>query len=171
MSDASNDGNPLSSDPVRITDQATAVEMTTRIIADARRRVWIRSLDLDPWLFDHADVLDALRGFAIHDHDVQVLILLHDHAAPQAAQAKLLDLAQRLPSVFQFREVDDPAYREDRSAMVAGDAGGYYFRAEGDRFEGSACLASRARVRQLKERFDEVWERSRVISEYRALGI
>ena len=171
MSDASNDGNPLSSDPVRITDQATAVEMTTRIIADARRRVWVRSLDLDPWLFDHADVLDALRGFAIHDHDVQVQILLHDHAAPQAAHAKLLDLAQRLPSVFQFREVDDPAYREDRSAMVASDVGGYYFRAEGDRFEGSACLASRARVRQLKERFDEVWERSRVISEYLALGI
>ncbi len=162
---------PPPTDPVRITDQATAVEMTARIIADARRFVWIRSLDLDPWLFDHADVLDALRGFATHGHDTRVLILLHDHAAPQAAHAKLLDLAQRLPSVFEFREVNDPAYREDRSAMVAGDAGGYYFRAQGDAFEGSANLSSRARVRQLKERFDEIWERSRVISEYRALGI
>ena len=37
--------------------------------------------------------------------------------------------------------------------------------------EGTASLSSRARVRQLKERFDEIWERSRVISEYRALGI
>ncbi len=166
-----NDASPPPSDPIRITDQATAVELTARIIADARRRVWIRSLDLDPWLFNHPDVLDALRGFAIHDHDVQVMILLHDHAAPQAAKAKLLDLAQRLPSVFLFREVDDPAYREDRAAMVAGDAGGYYFRTEGDRFEGSASLGSRARVRQLKERFDEIWERSRTISEYRALGI
>ncbi|HRO64422.1 hypothetical protein [Thermomonas sp.] len=162
---------PPPTDPVRITDQTTAVEMTARIIADARRFVWIRSLDLDPWLFDHPDVLDALRGFATHGHDTQVLILLHDHAAPQAAHAKLLDLAQRLPSVFEFREVDDPAYREDRSAMVAGDAGGYYFRAQGDVFEGSANLSSRARVRQLKERFDEIWERARVISEYRALGI
>ena len=171
MTVASNDGNPLSGGPVRITDQATAVAMTARIIADARRWVWIRSLDLDPWLFDHPDVLDALRGFAIHDHDVQVLILLHDHAAPQAAHAKLLDLAQRLPSVFQFREVIDPAYREDRAAMVAGDAGGYYFRAEGDRFEGSAHLASRARVRQLSDRFGEIWERARTITEYRALGL
>ena len=72
---------PPPTDPVRITDQATAVEMTARIIADARHFVWIRSLDLDPWLFDHADVLDALRGFATHGHDTRVLILLHDQAA------------------------------------------------------------------------------------------
>ncbi len=162
---------PAPTDLIRITDQETAVATTARAIADARRFVWIRSLDLDPWLFDHPDVLDALRGFATHGHDTQVLILLHDHAAPQAAHAKLLDLAQRLPSVFQFREVDDPAYREDRAAMVAGDAGGYYFRPQGDRFEGTGSLASRARVRQLKERFDEIWERSRTITEYRALGL
>lgn len=158
-------------EPIRITDQAQAVDYAARAIADARRRVWIRSLDLDPWLFGHPDVLDALRGFAIHGHDVQVQILLHDAGAPLTARAPLIDLAQRLPSVFQFREVDDPAYREDRSAMVAGDAGGYYFRPQGDSFEGSAALASRARVKQLKDRFDEIWERARTITEYRALGL
>ena len=169
MNDASD--NADSSTLIRVSDHPTAIALATQIVANARRRVWIRSLDMESWLFDHADLLTALRDFATAGRDGQVLILLHDATAPQAAHAKLLELAQRLPSVFQFREVDDPAYREDRSAMVAGDAGGYYFRAEGDRFEGSACLVSRARVRQLKERFDEVWERSRVISEYRALGI
>lgn len=98
-------------------------------------------------------------------------MLLHDAAAPQAAHAPLLDLVQRLPTVFQFREVDDPVYREDRAAMLACDMGGYYFRAQGDQVNGSAALDARARVRQLQGRFEEIWERSRLITEYRALGL
>ena len=160
-----------SSEPIRITDHPAAIEAATRIAADARRSLWIRSLDLEGWLFDHPDFLAALRGFATSGRDVQVLVLLHDAAAPQAAHAKLLALAQRLPSVFQFRQVDDPVYREERVALVANDAGGYYVRTQGDRVEGVAAFDSRARVRQLQQRFEEIWERSRPVTEYRALGI
>ena len=163
-------GDP-GSEPIRITDHPAAVEAATRIAADARRGLWIRSLDLEGWLFDHPDFLAALRGFATSARDVQVQVLLHDAAAPQAAHAKLLTLAQRLPSVFQFREVDDPVYREERVALVANDAGGYYVRTQGDRVEGVAAFDSRGRVRQLQQRFEEIWERSRPVTEYRALGI
>lgn len=157
--------------PVRILDHPAAIDATVRIVAGARRRLWIRSLELEAWLFDHPAVLDALRDFATSGRDVQALVLLHDAAAPQNARLRLLDLAQRLPSVFQFREVDDPAYREDRAALVANDAGGYYFRAQGDAVEGSAGFDARARAQQLQQRFEEIWERSRPVTEYRALGI
>ncbi|MDE2406477.1 MAG: hypothetical protein KGL91_01290 [Xanthomonadaceae bacterium] len=154
-----------------MTDHPAAVAVASQIIEAARRRVLIRSLDLEAWLYDDANVLAALRSFATAGRDGQVLVLLHDAAAPQAAHAKLLELAQRLPSVFQFREVTDPVYREDRSALIASDTGGYYHRTLGERVEGTASLDARARVRQLQQRFDEIWERSRVVSEYRALGI
>lgn len=157
--------------PIRILDHPTAIEAATRIVTDARRKLWIRSLDLEGWLFDHPDLLAALRGFATSGRDVQVHVLLHDAAAPQNAHAKLLELAQRLPSVFHFREVDEPAYREDRAAIIANDVGGYYFRAQGDAVEGSAGFDARARAQQLQQRFEEIWERSRAVSEYRALGI
>lgn len=157
--------------PIRVTDKTGAVAITARLLAAARRAVWIRSLGLEPWLFDHPDVLTALRAFATSGRDVQVRVLLHDAIAPQAARMKLLDLVQRLPSVFQFREVVDPAYREDRAAMVATDAGGYYVRTQGDDVAGTACLDGRARVRQLQQRFEEIWARSRPVTEYRALGI
>lgn len=164
-------GDSASSEPIRITDHPAAIEASARIAAEARRGLWIRSLDLESWLFDHPDVLTALRNLATSGRDVQVRILLHDAAAPQAAPAKLLALAQRLPSVFQFREVDDPVYREERVALVANDAGGYYVRTQGDRVEGIAAFGARARVRQLQQRFEEIWERSRPITEYRTLGI
>ncbi|WP_240125199.1 hypothetical protein [Thermomonas alba] len=162
---------PVGTNLLRIDDHPAAIGITARIVAEARRTLWIRSLDLEPWLFDHPEVLAALRAFATSRRDVQVRILLHDAAAPQAAHVKLLELAQRLPSVFQFREVDDPVYREDRSAMIANDSGGYYVRAQGDAVNGSACLDGRARVRQLQQRFEEIWERSRPVAEYRALGL
>jgi hypothetical protein len=169
MNDASD--NADSSTLIRVSDHPAAIALATQIVTNARRRVWIRSLDLESWLFDHTDLLTALRDFATAGRDGQVLILLHDAAAPQAAHAKLLELAQRLPSVFQFREVDDPVYREDRSAMLANDTGGYYTRTLGERAEGIACMDGRGRVRQLQQRFEEIWERSRPIAEYRALGI
>ena len=169
MNDASD--NADSSTLIRVSDHPTAIALATQIVANARRRVWIRSLDMESWLFDHADLLTALRDFATAGRDGQVLILLHDATAPQAAHAKLLELAQRLPSVFQFREVDDPVYREDRSAMLANDVGDYYTRTQGERVEGIASTGQRARVRQLQQRFDEIWERARVVSEYRTLGI
>ena len=164
-------GPETPSDLLRITDHPAAVDIAIQIIAAARRRLLIRSLDLEAWLFDHPDVLEALRSLATAGRDGQVLVLLHDAAAPQAAHAKLLELAQRLPSIFQFREVDDPVYREDRSALLMNDVGGYYIRPQGDAVQGNACLDGRARARQLQQRFEEIWERSRPVAEFRALGL
>ena len=45
---------------LRILDHPAAIDATARIIAGARRRLWIRSLELESWLFDHPAVLDAL---------------------------------------------------------------------------------------------------------------
>lgn len=159
------------SDLLRIIDHPSAQAFATRVAGAARRSLLIRSLDLEAWLFEHPELLDALRSFATSGRDVRVRVLLHDAAAPQAAHAKLLDLAQRLPSVFQFREVDDPVYREDRAALIANDVGDYYFRPQGDNVAGTAAIGARARVRQLQQRFEEIWERARPVAEYRALGL
>jgi hypothetical protein len=98
-------------------------------------------------------------------------VLLHDAAAPQRAHAPLLALAQRLPSIFLFRELQDPVDRNDPAAFIAGDGGGYCLRRLGERGEAEAETHAPARVRQLRSGFDEAWERSRTISEYRALEI
>ena len=97
--------------------------------------------------------------------------LLQDAAAPQRAHAPLLVLAQRLPSVFLFREPIDPVDRAHASAYLTNDNGGYYFRSLGHRVEGEADLHGPGRARQLRSAFDQVWERSRPVTEYRALGI
>ncbi|MDI1253250.1 GNAT family N-acetyltransferase [Thermomonas sp.] len=148
-----------------------AIETITNIITAARRTVWIRSFTLDPGLFDPPDVMQALRSFATSGRGNEVRILLHDATTPQRNQASMLALAQRLPSVFLFRELVDPADRNDPAAWIASDAGGYYLRALGERIEGEAELHAPAHCRQLRTSHNQAWERARPVSEYRALGL
>ena len=157
--------------PQRIDTRDSAIATAIRIIEAARRRIWIRSFDLDPGLYDDPGVLQALRRFATAGRGNEVRVLLHDAASPQRAHAPLLALAQRLPSLFWFRELQDPVDRNDPAAFLAGDGGGYYLRNLGQRIEGEAESHATARVRQLQAGFDDAWERARAVSEYRALGL
>lgn len=156
--------------PCPVEDRDAAVAATVDVVEGARRRLWIYSRELDPGLYDHPRVLDALRRFGTAGGGHEVRVLLHDAAAAQHALAPLLALAQRLPSVFAIREVEDPVDRGYPSAFIAGDGGDYYFRALGHRLDGEAEAGARPRVRQLASTFDEVWQRARPCSELRALG-
>lgn len=159
------------SGPTAIEDRDSAIAVTSALIASARRCLWIYSRELDPSLFDAPEIIDALRRFGIAGRGNEARFLLQDAVAPQRAHAPLLLLAQRLPSVFLFREVADQVDRGYPSAYVANDAGGYYFRSLGHRFDGEADLHSPGRARQLRAAFTAVWERARPVTEYRALGI
>ena len=159
------------SGPYRIETRESGIDAALEAIEGARRAVWIRSFDLDPWLYADPGILQALRGFATAGRGNEVRVLLHESATPQRAHAPMLALAQRLPSIFQFRELQDPVDRNDPAAFIAGDGGGYYLRSLGQRVEGEAEQHAPARVRQLRSGFDEAWERARPISEYRALGL
>lgn len=155
---------------VAVEDAAMALAASIAVLAQARRQVLIHSRALDPGLLDDPRVLEQLRRFAVAGHAKQVRVLLHDAAAPQRAGAPLLGLAQRLPSVFQFREVSDPVDRSDATAYLVNEGGGYYFRGLGHRYDGETDLLGGGRARQLRATFDRVWERARPCSELRALG-
>ena len=157
--------------PTAVDQREAAIRTVVEIVRDARRHLWLYSRDLDPGLFDAPPVLEALRSFATHGRGNELRVLLQDAAGPQRGHAPLLALAQRLPSIFLFREVDDPVDRAYPSAYLANDLGGYYFRALGHRFDGEADLHAPGRARQLRGAFMAVWERARPVGEYRALGI
>lgn len=154
-----------------IEDLETAVDTTVTLVSAARRTLWLRTRDLDPDLYDHPDVLAALRRFATGGRGAQVQVLLHDPATVQRRGSALLALSQRLSSAFAFRAVEDPVDREFAGAFLANDAGGFHVRTLGHRVDGEAATDLPGRARQLAQQFAPVWERSRACSEFRALGI
>jgi hypothetical protein len=157
--------------PTAIDTREAAVAITTAVVAATRRELCIYSRHLDPGLFDAPEVLEALRRLATRRQRTDIRILLQDAGTPQRAQAPLIGLGQRLSSVFAFREIADPADHVYASAFIANDSGGYYFRTLGNRFDGEAALDFGGRARQLADGFTPVWERARIVTEYRALDI
>ncbi|MDQ3229295.1 MAG: GNAT family N-acetyltransferase [Pseudomonadota bacterium] len=157
--------------PSAIEHREAAVAIVTAIITQARRGLCVYTRELDPGLFDAPDIVEALRRFGTAGRGNEVRVVLQDAATPQRTLAPLISMAQRLPSIFTFREVIDPVDRAYASAFVVNDHGGYYFRTLGHRFDGESALDAPGRARQLREGFDRVWERSRPVTEYRALGL
>lgn len=155
--------------PAAIENREQAVAMLLGVAAGVRRTLRIYTRELDPGLLDSAEVVAALRRLAARGGDVR--ILLQDPEPPRRALAPLIGLSQRLPSAFAFRAVDDPVDLAYPSAFAVNDVDGWYFRPLGHRLDGEGRVDSGPRARELRNAFDPVWERSRLCTEFRALGI
>ena len=148
-----------------------ALRAAADVIANSRRELCVFSRDLDYGLLSAPVVMDALRSYATSGVGASVRVLLLDPLIAPQLNHPWLTLAQRLPSVFQFRACQEPQDLQYPSAFVVGDRGGLYFRPIGGRVEGETSEASPARARQLREGFDRMWERARPCTEYRAIEI
>ena len=146
-----------------------AAPVVIALATPARRQLALYSRAMDPGLLDRKDVLDALRRFAVRPGERRLRILLQDAATPQRSGAPILPLAQRLPSVFAFREVKDPVDARYPSAFAFNDTGGALFRPLGHRFDGEGGVEDGPLARRLQLEFDRIWERSRPCTEYRVL--
>jgi predicted GNAT family N-acyltransferase len=154
-----------------LTALEASVPAILQLIGKARRQICIYSPDLEHVLYGRADIVEALKQFAITCNGGNVLIIVQDTLAVRSQPHPLLDLAQRLPSIFQFRtpvEADDLQYP---SAYIINDRDGYLFRQRSSHYLGVWSPNLPARNRQLFEEFERVWQRSRPCTEFRALGL
>ncbi|PKM05783.1 MAG: GNAT family N-acetyltransferase [Gammaproteobacteria bacterium HGW-Gammaproteobacteria-7] len=148
-----------------------AAEALSALIPGARQLVRIHSFDLEPGLLGQTEVLSALRAFATGQRGARVLILVQNAERARSLNNGLFDLAQRMTSCFQFRSPVEAQDMDYPAAFVVSDRGGFLYRPLHERVEGESSICLPARARQLIQRFDAAWERSRPCTEFRALGI
>lgn len=155
--------------PNPVVDREAALAAMLGLVATARRELRLYTRELDPGLLDQPELMAAFRRFAVAGGELRVL--LQDPRPPQREQAPLIALSQRLPSAIAFRVVEEPVDRDFAGAYAVNDRGGWYSRPLGHRFEGETRLDTPGRARQLRAAFQEVWERARPCTEFRALGL
>ena len=157
--------------PRRLDTYDETLASVISLLADTRYELMIHSRDLDAALFDVPAALDELRRIALSGRRARIRILLQDARKPVTEGHRLIALAQRLPSSIELRtpvELQDTQYP---SAFLLNDRGGFLFRVLGHRFEGVASSHAPARQAQLREYFNQVWERSLPSTELRTLGL
>lgn len=145
-------------------------DATLALLAGARHEVCIYSRDLEPMLYEDAEIVEVIRKLALSGRRAHVRILVQDTTRVARDGHRLVDLAQRLSSSVHIRRVshEDASYP---SAYVLTDGGGYLFRTFGDRFEAVGDVCYPPRRDELKRLFDEVWERGESPPELRRLGL
>ena len=77
--------------PQRIDTREAAIEAAILAIDGARRRVWIRSFDLEAWLFADADLVQALRRFATSGRGNFTMSFDHYEEVPTNLVEKLME--------------------------------------------------------------------------------
>jgi predicted GNAT family N-acyltransferase len=156
---------------VSIETLAQAQDLALDIVRSSRRHLWLYSRDLDRGLYGGPEMVEAVKQFAIAGRGGELRILLHDAATPLREGHPLVPLLQRLSSCILVRVPQDEQDLQYPAAFLAGDGGGYLFRPIGSRFEGSGNRYAPGRQRQLRDYFDQVWERSLPTPELRQILI
>ena len=160
------DARPLVAD-----DRDQAVAAIAELLADAAREIAIYTRDLDPTLLDAPPILDAIKRIALSGRGARVRILVQEPKKPLADGHRLIALAQRLPSLIEFRTPQDEQDRLYASAFLINDRRGYLFRTLASRSEGEGSTYAPGRHKQLREYFDQVWGRSVPSEELRQLAL
>jgi len=152
-------------------DREQAVAAIADLLADARYEIAIYSRDLDPALLDVLPILDAIKRIALSGRRARVRILVQEPRKALADGHRLIALAQRLPSIIEMRTPLEETDRQYASAFLINDRRGYLFRVLASRNEGEGSTYAPGRHAQLREYFDQVWERSVPSEELRQLAI
>ena len=147
------------------------IEATLTVLRGARHVLRILVRELDPVLLDDSACLVELRRIAISGRGASIRVIAQSIERAQREGNRMLELAQRLPSIIQFRRPIEDVDCEYPSAFMCTDVGAYLFRPIAQRMEsvGSTCAPGRAA--QLESFFEQVWEHSEPMSELRPLGI
>jgi predicted GNAT family N-acyltransferase len=155
--------------PIENREQALAAVL--ELLSLARRDVCIYTRDLDPDLYDNEAALEAFKRIGVSGRGASVRIVVQQPTIPARDGHRLVNLARRLPSVFQIRTPDAEEDLHYPSAFLVTDRRSYYFRTLGSRYEGEAHTYAPGRQAQLLEYFNQVWERSTPSEELRQLNL
>ncbi len=91
------------------------------LLSGAEMSVAVFSLGLNRQLYAREDVVDALRKFALHSERSQVRVLVADARAATSSGNPFLELARRLPSRIQLRELTPEKRETDGPEIVIVD--------------------------------------------------
>jgi hypothetical protein len=138
-------------------DQAAALML--KLIAKASQEICFFGPTIDPVLFDNEAVIEQLSEFARRSPRTQIRLVVFDTQKNVSQNHRLLPLAQRLSSKIHIHIASKP-YQETRQMFMLIDTKACLYCPNHSRYQGLAEFNAPARVRDLKQNFDEIWAHS-----------
>lgn len=155
---------------LRLDGPAEFSQATQALLQQVRRKLYILSTDFEPERYNTEEFAEALSAFVRRNRYTQARILIADPAVALRWGHKVLNLSRRLPSHLLIRQLhqDDLPLTE---AWILADEIGLLKRDSLQTLKGSLAAKSIPHAQRMARRFDESWERSREITDFRVLDI
>ncbi len=129
------------------------------VIGRAQRRITILSPNLEPELYEHPSVIQALTRFILAPRFASVRILLTAAEAQPAPQHALLALSRKLSTSFEIRVM--PAGRAAPTATyLVADQSATVLRLDTGDWSGMYALENPAAARSHLSHFQSLWQAS-----------
>lgn len=127
------------------------------MLRQAKRDLALFTFDLDPAVYDQPPFLEAFKALALRSRHSRLRILLQDNTLVLQRGHRLLELAQRLPSVIEIRIPHEDFLDHPENFLLVDDSG-YLHKRSLEGYSGITCYNNRHRVNRLLAVFDEAWE-------------
>jgi hypothetical protein len=146
--------------------RAAVSELATR----AHRSLSIYTPDLEPLLYDQDCFLEPLKRLVLARSHARLRVLISDPGRVSREGNRFMQMARRLTSYIDLRNVAFE-YRNNPCSFIVADDRMIVYRQHSSRWDGIVELNDQAVVRRYLAYFDEVWAGSIVQPEMRATAI
>jgi hypothetical protein len=146
--------------------RATVAELATR----AQRSLSIYTPDLEPLLYDQDSFLEPMKRLVLARSHARLRVLISDPGRVSREPNRFMQMARRLTSYIDLRNVS-PEYRNNPCSFIVADDKAIAYRQQASRWDGVVEFNDVALVRRYLAYFDEVWAGSLIQPELRATAI
>jgi hypothetical protein len=146
--------------------RAAVAELATR----AERSLSIYTPDLEPQLYDQDCFLEPMKRLVLARRHARLRVLISDPARVSREGNRFMQMARRLTSYIDLRNVS-PEYRGNPCSFIVADDKAIAYRQQCSRWEGIVEFNDASVVRRHLAYFDEVWAESQIQPELRATAV
>lgn len=143
--------------------------MLAQVLASAELSVAVFSLGLNRQLYAREDVVDALKRFALRNEHAKVRVLVADARAATGRGNPFLELARKLPSRIQLRELTPEKRETDGPEIIIADRRRMLELPEQKRLDAYYYPHATQRVLEKVKDYDAFWDESEPVLELSGL--
>jgi hypothetical protein len=136
----------------------------------ANRSLAIYTPDLEPQLYDQDLFLEPLKRLVLARSHARLRVLISDPARVMREGNRFMQMARRLTSYIELRNVP-PEFRNNPAAFIIADGAAIAYRQQCSRWDGIVEFNDQQVVKRHLAYFDEVWAVSLIQPELRATAV
>ena len=159
-----------SGDDIQIDSSEQNHRLVLELVSQASKTIDIFTRDMASRIYDNSEFIGALRDLVVRNDKTRVRILVIDPDKSIKHGHRIIELARRLTSSIEIRHVHVD-YRADSQSYLIADGRGLLHRKLATRYEAIVNFNNPLLGRELLNHFNEVWQHSQPVLDFKRLHI